>query len=190
MKRYEGMFLFDSSVARDWAAIEQEVHRLCDRISAELLVCVKFDERKLAYEIKRRKRGMYVLTYFEAAPERISDLERDARLSESVLRLLVLRAEHVPEEKINELKIWPAETPLQPLSGDGRRHDDYDRGDRGRGGKFFEHSKPDELEPDLESSSDRDKRVVETVPPTDRPLTVTPAGDANEALPRPEPPLV
>lgn len=186
MKRYEGMFLFDSSVARDWAAIEQEVHRLCDRISAELLVCVKFDERKLAYEIKRRKRGMFVLTYFEAAPERISDLERDARLSESVLRLLVLRADQVPEEKINELKIWPAETPLQPLSGDGRRHDDYDRGDRGRGGKFFER-KP---RPDRESPSDGDKPVVETVPPTDKTMTVTPAGEASAALPQPEPPLV
>ncbi len=131
MKRYEGMFLFDSSAARDWAAIEQEVHRLCNRIGAELLVCVKFDERKLAYEIRRRKRGTYVLTYFEAPEEKITDLERDAQLSELVLRALVLRADHVPEEKINELKVWPAETPLQPMAGDGRRHDDI--GDRGRG---------------------------------------------------------
>ncbi len=126
MKRYEGMFLFDNAVARDWAAIEQEVHRLCDRIKAELLVCVKFDERKLAYEIQRRKRGTYVLTYFEAPEERITQLERDARLSESVLRLLVLRADHVPEERINELKTRPAETPLQP-AGNGRRHDDGPR---------------------------------------------------------------
>jgi hypothetical protein len=32
------MFLFDSSAARDWASIEQEVRRLCDRIRAQLLV--------------------------------------------------------------------------------------------------------------------------------------------------------
>lgn len=135
MRRYEGMFLFDSSVARDWEAIEQEVHRLCNRIGAELLVCVKYDERKLAYEIKRRKRGTYVLTYFEAAPDRIVDLERDARLSELILRLLVLQADEVPEEKISELKTWPADTPLQPASSE-RRHDDHDhRGPRGpRGG--------------------------------------------------------
>jgi small subunit ribosomal protein S6 len=126
------MFLFDSNAARDWAAIEQEVHRLCNRITAELLVCVKFDERKLAYEIKRRKRGTYVLTYFDAPAERLTDLERDAELSELVLRLLVLRADDVPEERIAELKLWPAETPLQPGSGDGRRHEEPEHGFRGR----------------------------------------------------------
>jgi small subunit ribosomal protein S6 len=131
LKRYEGMFLFDSGAARDWTTIEQEVHRLCGRINAELLVCVKFDERKLAYEIRRRKRGTYVLTYFEAPENRINDLERDAQLSELILRALVLRADHVPDARINELKAWPAETPLQPQTGDGRRHDEYDRGGRG-----------------------------------------------------------
>jgi small subunit ribosomal protein S6 len=134
------MFLFDPSVAREWSAIEEEVHRLCNRINAELLVCVKFDERKLAYEIERRKRGTYVLTYFEAEPDRITDLERDAGLSESILRLLVLRADDVPEARINELKVHPPETPLSPQS-EGRRGDDdrgdrdRDRGDRDRGGR-------------------------------------------------------
>ncbi len=136
MKRYEGMFLFDSSVAREWAAIEQEVKRLCSRIDAELLVCVKFDERRLAYEIKRRRRGTYVLTYFDAPSDRIADMERDARLSELILRLLVLRAEGLSEERLVELKAHPVEDPLEPLSGDGRRHDD-DRYGRGgfRGGR-------------------------------------------------------
>lgn len=143
MKRYEGMFLFDSAGARDWAAIDQEVRRLLGRIGAEPLVCVKFDERKLAYEIKRRKRGTYVLTYFNAPPERITELERDAQLSESVLRMLVLRAEHVTDERIRELQAWPPENPLQPL-GEGRRHDD---GDRGRGGRDWERRGPREREP-------------------------------------------
>ncbi|MCK4341432.1 MAG: 30S ribosomal protein S6 [Phycisphaerae bacterium] len=130
MKRYEAMFLFDNAVTRDWADIEREVRRLCDRIGAELLVCVKFDERKLAYEIKRRKRGTYVLTYLEAPSERIDDLERDARLSESILRLLVLRADGLTEVRLAELKAHTPETALAP-AGDGRRYDD-DRYGRGR----------------------------------------------------------
>jgi small subunit ribosomal protein S6 len=142
LKRYEGMFLFDSAGARDWAAIDQEVRRLLGRISAEPLVCIKFDERKLAYEIKRRKRGTYVLTYFNAPPERITELERDVQLSESVLRVLVVRAEHVTDERIRELQAWPAENPLQPL-GEGRRHDD----DRGRGGRDWERRGPRDREP-------------------------------------------
>lgn len=151
MKRYEGMFLFDNSVAHEWATIEAEVRRLCDRIDAQLQVCVKYDERKLAYEIQRRKRGTFVLTYFDAPAERIADMERDARLSESILRLLVLRADKVPAERIAELQAHPAETPLSPGGGEGRRHyyddrprRDRDRPPRGRDGAREEARKPEE----------------------------------------------
>ncbi len=130
MRRYEALFLFDTTAARDWAAIEEEVRRLCGRIGAELLVCVKFDERKLAYEIDRRKRGTYVLAYLEAPPEKINEMERDIRLSELILRGLVLRAEKLTEERLAQLRAHPAETPLAPLGGDGRRHDDDRRFER------------------------------------------------------------
>jgi small subunit ribosomal protein S6 len=130
LKRYEGLFLFDTAVVRDWAAIEEEIKRLCSRIGAELLVCVKYDERKLAYEIGRRKRGTYVLAYFDAPPEKLGDLERDVTLSETVLRALVLRAETLTEERLAQLRSHPAETSLTPLAAESRRHDD-DRGGRG-----------------------------------------------------------
>lgn len=142
MKRYEGMFLFDSSAVRDWAGIEQEVRRLCDRIGAQLLVCVKFDERKLAYEIRRRKRGTYVLTYFDAPPERIGDLERDVQLSELILRVLVLRTDKLTEERLAELRAHPADTPLSPLAGDGRRHDDDRRGGERRRDRDRDRDRP------------------------------------------------
>lgn len=135
MKRYEGMFLFDNTTLHQWAEMEAEIKRLIGRIEAELLVCVKFDERRLAYEINGRKRGTYILTYFDADPLRIGELERDARLSESILRLLVLRPENLTEEKLAELKAHPAEQSLQPHSSDSRRdsggyRERSDRGDR------------------------------------------------------------
>jgi small subunit ribosomal protein S6 len=131
VRRYEGFFLFDNTVAHEWPAVEQEVRRLCDRIGGQLQVCLKYDERKLAYEIRGRKRGMYVLAYFDAQPERIVDLERDAGLSEMVLRLLVLRGDKVSDERIAELKAHPADAPLAPSGGDGRRgYHDEPRGRR------------------------------------------------------------
>ncbi|MEW6252840.1 MAG: 30S ribosomal protein S6, partial [Planctomycetota bacterium] len=135
MKRYEALFLFDTAAARDWAGIEEEVRRLCGRSGAELLVAVKFDERKLAYEINKRKRGTYVLAYFDAPSERIAELERDVRLSETVLRALILRAEKLSEERLAELRAHPAETPLAPLVSEGRRHDDDRRPWDRRGGR-------------------------------------------------------
>ena len=140
MKRYEAMFLFDNAALHQWSDMEAEVRRLCGRIEAQLQVCLKFDERKLAYEIQGRKRGTYVLTYFDASPERITDLERDVQLSEVILRILVLRNDSVSEQRLTELKALPADQPLQPFSGDSRRdggpyrhhsegRSDYRRGD-------------------------------------------------------------
>ena len=100
MNTYEAMFVMDSGVASDWQLVEGEIQRLTDRAEAELLCCRRWDERRLAYDIGGHKRGCYVLTYFRADPSRITGLERDAQLSENVLRMLVLRADHVSEEEI------------------------------------------------------------------------------------------
>ena len=98
MNTYEAMFLFDPSYATDFARVEQEVDRLMGRAGAQVIMSQKWDERKLAYPIKGRKRGCYVLTFFRAEPDKITGVERDAQLSEPILRLLILRADHMTEE--------------------------------------------------------------------------------------------
>ena len=98
LNQYEGMFLLDPTFGNSFEKCETEIRRLMDRAEAELLFCRKWDERRLAYRIRGRKRGVYVLTYFKAAPGKITPLERDAELSENILRLLVLRADGVTPE--------------------------------------------------------------------------------------------
>ncbi len=184
MKRYEGMFLFDSAVTREWSVVDAEVRRLCERIGANLLVCVKFDERKLAYEIQRCKRGLYALTYFEAEPDKIADLERDVRLSEIVVRALVLRAENLTEEQLAKLQAHPAETPLTPLSGDGRgRHDDDEPR---RGGRFGDRDRrergPRDDEPRQDDDRPRredDREPAPAAAPGDGPESPAPESSAN-----------
>jgi small subunit ribosomal protein S6 len=98
LNTYEAMFLFDSTFATDFSRVEREVSRLMERAGAEIVLCRKWDERKLAYDIKGRKRGCYVLTFFRAGSDKINGIERDAQLSESVLRMLILRADHMTLE--------------------------------------------------------------------------------------------
>ena len=98
MNTYEAMFLFDTTFASDFAKVEREVGRLMERAGAEIVTCHKWDERKLAYEIKGQRRGCYVLAFFRADPGKITGIERDAQLSEPVLRLLILRADHMTAE--------------------------------------------------------------------------------------------
>lgn len=100
MNTYEVMFLFDAAVGANWETVEKEIDRLMSRSQSELIVTNKLEERKLAYEIKGRKRGLYVLSYFRADAQKIVGLERDIKLSELVLRAIILRVEGYSEEKM------------------------------------------------------------------------------------------
>ncbi len=117
MNSYEGMFLMDPALASDGTAAEAEVQRVLERAEAKLLGIKKWDERKLAYPIRRNKRGLYVLTFFEAAAEKIGPLERDCQLSEKILRVLVLRRERLTPEYI-EKAMTAAPPPKTPSRGD------------------------------------------------------------------------
>ena len=102
MNTYEAMVLFDPTAGTDMGKLEEEVNRLMERCGAQTLMWGKWDERRLAYPIKRHKRAVYVLIYFKADADRITGLERDTQLSETILRCLVLRADHVSEEQMRE----------------------------------------------------------------------------------------
>lgn len=95
MNQYEAMFLFDPTFGSAFEACEAEIRRMMERAEAELLFCKKWDERRLAFRIKGRKRGVYVLTYFNAHPTKIGGIERDVQLSENALRVLIVRADGV-----------------------------------------------------------------------------------------------
>jgi len=122
LRKYEGMFLFDPVVATDWGRVQAELGRLLDRAGARVIASSKWDERRLAYEIRGRKRGLYALTYFEADASKIADLERDVELSEALLRCLVLRVDHLTEAEMKAIADRPPDE--APPDGDrGRRGD-------------------------------------------------------------------
>ncbi len=102
MNQYEAMFLFDPTYGATMETCESEINRLMGRIDAEVVFCKKWDERRLAYRVKGRKRGVYVLVYFKAAGNRIVELERDVKISENVLRILVVSAADVTSEMMEQ----------------------------------------------------------------------------------------
>ena len=67
---------------------------------ARIVAIKKWDERRLAYEINKQKRGIYILAYIQADPANLAGIERDFNLSEQVLRSLVVRADHLTEEEM------------------------------------------------------------------------------------------
>jgi small subunit ribosomal protein S6 len=97
---YEGMFLFPQTVAADLQSAADHVLEIISKGGAELVSMCKWDERRLAYDIKGNKRGVYFLAYFKCDTQKLAAIERDARLSEKLLRSMIVRADHLAPEQM------------------------------------------------------------------------------------------
>ncbi len=111
---YEAMFLVQTNIASDSEATKGMIQTIMDRAHAELLVCSLWDERRLAYNIDKHKRAAYVLCYFRANGTAIGSIERDVQLSEHLLRVLVLRADHISTEELEQIKGSSESDPRTP----------------------------------------------------------------------------
>ena len=54
--------------------------------------------RSLAYRIKKNRKGHYMLLGLDAPPASITEMERQLRLNEDVLRFMTLRVDEITEE--------------------------------------------------------------------------------------------
>ncbi|MHC4149961.1 MAG: 30S ribosomal protein S6 [Planctomycetota bacterium] len=112
-KLYEAMFLIDSAeAAADWDGVNATVKNVLERAGAEIVSIRKWEDRRLAYEIDGKARGLYVLSYFRVEGGRIREIERDVQLSERIIRVLILSAEHLSEADIE--KDTPVEAAERP----------------------------------------------------------------------------
>ena len=112
---YEAMFLVDplgsktaasngvDSVAEaDCDSISTATRKILEKAGAEIVSMKKWDERRLAYEINGKNRGTYILCFFHADGQKIRQIERDAQLSELILRVLILGTEGRDKEGIEK----------------------------------------------------------------------------------------
>jgi small subunit ribosomal protein S6 len=99
---YEAMFLVDSVTQADWDKTNTAIKKMLGKAGAEIVSIKKWDERRLAYEINGKNRGTYILCYFQADGQKIRQIERDAQLSELILRVLILGTEGRSKEDIEQ----------------------------------------------------------------------------------------
>ena len=101
-KLYEAMFLVDSAQASDWDKVIATLETVLKKADSEIVSIRKWDERKLAYEIKGKTRGTYILCHFRADVEKVQEIEKAVQLSEQIMRVLILSAEMREKEDIEK----------------------------------------------------------------------------------------
>ena len=93
MHKYESVIIINPSVDED--KVKSLIDRFSDLINTQGKV-TKVDnmgKRKLAYEVKKNKEGIYVVFYFEAEPSLIAELERNYRITDEVIKFIVVKDE-------------------------------------------------------------------------------------------------
>ena len=93
MNKYESVIIINPNV--DEEGIKGLVKKFTDLINTDGKV-EKVDElgrKKLAYEVQKNTEGYYVVFYFEANPNLISELERNYRITDEVIKFMSVRVE-------------------------------------------------------------------------------------------------
>ncbi len=94
MNKYESIIIISPVVEEE--GIKSLITKFSDLINSEGKVesVEEMGKRKLAYEVKKNKEGYYVLFNFEAKPELIAELERNYRITDEVIKFIVVRKEN------------------------------------------------------------------------------------------------
>ena len=94
MNHYELMVIFSSALSDEEQKQQVlQVEELLKHENATIHHIEHWGKRKLAYTIRKQRQGYYEWFYFELEANRIAEVERKLKMSESILRFMVLRME-------------------------------------------------------------------------------------------------
>ncbi len=97
-RRYETVYIFDPALEE--AAINEKLEKFHAQLTKDtkgtITNVAHWGKRTLAFPIKKKDSGSYVVAQFEAAAELLPEYERAVKLDEGVLRFLVVVSEGLP----------------------------------------------------------------------------------------------
>lgn len=91
MNKYESIIIIGQNVEEEGR--KSLITRFTDLINTEGKVSNvnEMGARRLAYEIGKNTEGYYVVFEFEAKPELIAELERNYRITDEIVKFIVVR---------------------------------------------------------------------------------------------------
>jgi small subunit ribosomal protein S6 len=94
LREYELIVVIDPELEEEqFAAALEKIGQYVGNRGGEVVNVDRWGRRKLAYPIKSRTEGNYVVNHIQLDPSQTAELESSLRLSEEVLRHLLIRSE-------------------------------------------------------------------------------------------------
>jgi len=114
-RRYETVYIFDSAL--DEPAITEKLNRLHSLLTKEgkgtLANVSHWGKRTMAFKIKKKETGYYVVAEYEAAGDLLPEYERAVKLDEGVLRYLIVEAAREQPKPVVAAAVAPEEDELE-----------------------------------------------------------------------------
>jgi small subunit ribosomal protein S6 len=100
VQKYEAVYIMDPALAEeDQTAMTERLQRVIADQGGTVDAVDKWERRRLAYEIKGRREGMYVVINFTGSSACARELERVMRLADNVLRAMIVGVEEKPTKE-------------------------------------------------------------------------------------------
>ena len=93
MNKYESVVIVNPNLEEE--SIKNLIKKFSDLINTDgnVTSVEEMGKRKLDYEIRKQKEGFYIVIKFEAKPELIAELERNYRITDEVIKFIVVKEE-------------------------------------------------------------------------------------------------
>lgn len=102
MNKYENVVIVDPKIN------EEALNKLIDRFTklinkhGKVITVENTGLKQLAYEIKKNKEAYYVVYNFESEPDFIEELQRNYRITDDILKFLVIKVDEFDKKPIIE----------------------------------------------------------------------------------------
>ena len=91
IKPYESIFIMRPSLSEEEiATILEKVKTIIEEQGGEVVSSSNWGKKKLAYEVQKERKGIYVVLHFKGKGASIAELERFYRFSESIIKYMTI----------------------------------------------------------------------------------------------------
>jgi len=92
MKKYETIFILNPDLDEEQAqSTIEKVKGIITQANGEILKVEDWGKRKLAYLVKKKDKGHYILIHLAGPPALLSELERNFRVMDAVIKFQSVR---------------------------------------------------------------------------------------------------
>jgi small subunit ribosomal protein S6 len=166
-REYEAIYVLRPDIDPDAAArVSNRVSEVLARENAKLIKVESWGRRKLAYPVRKFRRGIYVFLRFHGETNLVAEFERNLRMQkDAVLKFMTIKvSDEVPDEKIEvsaeDIQFAAVEPMTEEEMDESREkvlglvdtHDRHSRDDRGRSDRM------DDMDDDVDDLDDDEVR--------------------------------